>query len=254
MHPTRPRNAAAIRPHAWLTTCLALLAGATLTRAQGTDVPKKAPLTRYASLWTKSPFTTPPKPVESTPEVNPFEDLALRGIAPLSEGRYLITLINRKNPTEITAIDTEKTSEYEIEKIERNPERALGTVVHLRKGSIRGTVEYDEKLSVPKLPPKPNQQQAGGDRRGGDRNQPQQQNPNQPPQPGQIPQPAAQPAPGMPGAPGVAPNLRSRVMPAATNTTPAATTPAATTPTPGGFERGRGFGRDRGSDRSRGGR
>lgn len=183
----------------------------TLLVAPGTraaEVPKDPQLTRYADLWLKSPFTTPPKKVEDAPPVNPFEDLALRGIAPLSTGNYLITLVNKKNPTETTIIDTERSAEYEVVKIERHPEEALGTVVHLKKGTISGTVSYDEKLST-LPPPGPKKPQAG-----------------QPPQaPGAPPMP-----PGMtPPVPG-APQPRSRVIPPPTTggATPGA--PGATQP------------------------
>ena len=126
---------------------------ASLTGANAAEVPRKAPLTRYAELWTRSPFTTPPKPVENAPVENPFDGLALRGIAPLSNGFYLITLVNKKNPTETTTIDTERFSDYEVVKIERDSEKALGTIVHLKKGTMTGTVAYDEKLSILKAPP-----------------------------------------------------------------------------------------------------
>lgn len=166
--------------------------------ANAAEVPKKAPLTRYAELWTRSPFTTPPKKIEDAPEKNPFEDLALRGIAPLSSGFYLITLVNKKNPTEVTTIDTERSSDYEVVKIERDSEKALGTIVHLKKGSMAGTVAYDEKLSTLKAPPT-----------------------KKPGQPGQHGQPQVAGQPPMP--PGAAPNMpvgapmpRSRVVPPAT--------------------------------------
>ncbi len=138
------------------------LLAAPATRAE--EVPKNPPLTRYAELWTKSPFTTPPKPPDNAPAANPFEDLALRGIAPLSTGCYLITLVNKKNPTETTIIDTERSAEYEVVKIERHPEEALGTIVHLKKGAISGTVSYDEKLSTlpPPTKPKPGPPQVTG--------------------------------------------------------------------------------------------
>jgi hypothetical protein len=174
------------------------------------EIPKKAPLTRYAELWTRSPFTTPPPPAENAPEVNPFEDLALRGIAPLSSGRYLITLVNKKNPTETTTIDTERSDEYEVVKIERDSEKALGTVVHLKKGSISGTVAYDEKLSTLKPPAPPKQGQPGHPPAA-----------NQPPTPPGTP-PGTQPAATPPGVP----QPRARVLPP---TTPGATPGAAPT-------------------------
>lgn len=198
------------------------LAGAAALHA--VEVPKKAPLTRYQSLWNESPFTTKPPPPGPVETVNPFEDLALRGIAPLSNGGYLITLVNRKNPEETTSIDTERSSDYKVVKVERNPEKRLGTVVHLTKGTVSGTVEYDEKISsAPKTakPPKANQ-------------------PNQPGQP-----PGAPAGPQLPGAPQNDPNRQGRRTvvppPATTPGAPAAPTagaPGAPPTAPGTFNRG----------------
>jgi hypothetical protein len=130
---------------------LLLLAGVGLHAA---ELPKPAPLTRYSGLWTSSPFTTKPPPPANAPEANIFEDLALKGIAPLANGGHLITLINRKNPAEITTIDTERpaASDYTFIKVERNSEKALGTIVHLSKNGTPGTVTYDDKLITPKAP------------------------------------------------------------------------------------------------------
>jgi hypothetical protein len=145
--------------------------------ATAIEVPKQAPLTRYAQLWTQSPFTTPPPPPESAPPPNPFEDMVLRGIIPLDKGGYLITLIDKKDPSKVTRIDTEsKNAEFQVDKVEREPGNRLATLVHLTKGSMTGTVGYDEALSVVKQAPPP-QQRA--------------------PQPGQPPQVA----PGMPQIP-----------------------------------------------------
>ena len=181
--------------------------------ARAQDVPKDPQLTRYAELWTKSPFTTPPKPLPNAPAANPFEDLALRGIAPLSTGNYLITLVNKKNPTETTIIDTERSSEYEVVKIERHPEEALGTVVHLKKGPISGTVSYDEKLSTLPPPTKPK--------------------PGHPQVPGALPLPpgATPPVPGVP-------QPRARVIPPPNTGGAPPPNPAATGVTPPGASRG----------------
>lgn len=126
------------------------------------ELPKKAPLSRYAELWTKSPFTNPPPPPADAPLVNPFEDLALKGVAPIAGG-YLITLLNKKNPAEaVPPIDTDKPSEFQVLSIERDPDNAMGTVVYLQKGDIKGSVTFDPKLSVPKAPPKQGPKPPGG--------------------------------------------------------------------------------------------
>lgn len=129
---------------------LIVLATAT---APAIDVPKQAPLTRYAQLWTQSPFTTPPPPPPPPETANPFEDMVLRGIIPLDNGGYLITFFDKKDPTKLTRVDTEsKDAEFTVEKVEREPGNRLATLVHLTKGSMSGTVGYDEALSVVKQP------------------------------------------------------------------------------------------------------
>ena len=160
------------------------------------ELPKKAPITRYSELWVHSPFTAPPKTVEAGPQEDPFKDLALKGIAPIAGG-YLITLINRKNPAEaVPPIDTDHPSEYEVVSIDRDPDKPLGTVVHVKKGGQVGTITFDEKLSHPKPPPaKPGNKLPG-----------------QPPQPvAPQPQPGQQPPPN-PAAPGSAHQPRPRVV------------------------------------------
>ena len=64
------------------------------------DLPKKPPITKYASLWTNSPFTAKPPPPEAGPEVNPLDDYALIGVSSLGVKNYLVTLINKKKPDE----------------------------------------------------------------------------------------------------------------------------------------------------------
>lgn len=123
-------------------------------------VPQKAPLTRYATLWNPSPFTVKPVVAPTAPLANPFEELVLRGVAPLSNGGYLVTMVNKKNPQEVTRIDTQRGSDFTVVKVERDPSKRLGTVVHLSKGGQTGTVSYDEKIANSiKALPKANPQQ-----------------------------------------------------------------------------------------------
>ena len=129
-------------------SCLIVLLA--MSGLDAAELPKKAPLSRYQSLWQNSPFTTPPKQEVGAPLPDVFGDWALKGIAPIGSG-YLITLINKKNPAEaVPPIDTDQPSEYQVLRIERDPDKALGTVVYLSKGDITGSVTFDEKLSVPK--------------------------------------------------------------------------------------------------------
>ncbi len=162
---------------------LTLLASAAASRAL--EPPKQAPLTRYAQLWTQSPFTTPAPPPPAAEEPNPFEGMVLRGIIPLDNGGYIITIFDKKDPTKLTRIDTErKDAEYIVDKVEREQGNRMGTLVHLTKGSMSGSVGYDETLSVVKAPaPQPAQPQ-------------QQQQTQAAGQPGapQMPQVAGQPA------------------------------------------------------------
>ena len=172
--------------------CLLLLLA--VTGLNAAELPKKALLSRYTSLWDNSPFTTKPPPTATGPVENPFDNWALKGVAPIAGG-YLITLINKKNPAEaVPPIDTDRPSEYKVESVERDPDNPLGTVVYLSKGDLKGSVTFDEKLSIPKPPAaKPGHKLPG-----------------QPPTPGQ---PQAAPAP--PVAPtGVDPRQpRARVVP-----------------------------------------
>lgn len=199
---------------------LATLAGWATVHA--VEVPKKAPLTRYSALWNESPFTTKPPPITPENPVNEFENKALRGVAPLVNGGYLITLVDKKTPTDTITIDTERSSEYEVIKIERHPDKHLGTIVHLKKGSMVGTVAYDEKLSVPKPPTPPKQNPAG-----------------------QAPPGAPGATPGAPNQPtlpgGIRPPRQRVVTPGGPTGAPTTTPtggPGITPPTTGGFNRG----------------
>lgn len=153
------------------------------------ELPQKAALDRYKGLWLSSPFTTKPPPMPNAPPVNPFEDWALKGIAPTApSGKgYIITFTNRKKPGEpVPPIDTDLTTDYKVIKVERNPDKPLSTVVYLSKGSgpnvQTGTVTYPDKITPPKptvtkpAPPQPGAPVAG----------------QAPPQPGQLPQPSMQ--------------------------------------------------------------
>ena len=176
---------------------LLLFALASLNAA---ELPKKAMLSRYAPLWDSSPFTTKPPPPPSAPEVNPFEDWALKGVAPIAGG-YYITLINKKKPGEaVPPIDTDKPSEFKVLRVERDPDNAFGTTVYLSKGAMTGSVTYDEKLSIPKAPVA----KAGHKL------------PGQAQIPGQPPLPQIQPV-----APSIPPNqMRPRVVPPPTTAAP----------------------------------
>ena len=146
------------------------------------ELPKKAPITKYTGLWTNSPFTSKPPPVDQGPPVNLLEDFALLGVSPISAG-YRVTMINKKKPEERVTVDTDSAkSDYKILEVTRKPGDPLGTVVRMQAGTITGSVSFDEKLLVlatPKVAPKAPPGAPGVN--------------NQPPQPGQPVQQPVQP-------------------------------------------------------------
>jgi hypothetical protein len=122
------------------------------------DLPKKAPISRYTSLWTNSPFTSKPPPPEAGPANNPLDDYALIGVSPISDkDGYRVTLINKKKPDERITVDSNKSaSGFKILGVTRKPGDPLGTVVRMSSGSMTGTVSFDQKLltiAAAKAPP-----------------------------------------------------------------------------------------------------
>jgi hypothetical protein len=148
-----------------------------LTGAVLADLPKKAPLSRYSSLWTNSPFTSKPPPAEAGLAANPLDDYALIGVSPIGGTGYRVTLINKKKPEERITVDSDKPSKdgFKVLEVIRKAGDPLGTTVRMNSGSMTGVVAFDTKLLTLAAAPKAAAQ-------------PQQ--PGQPPQPGQpIPQP-----------------------------------------------------------------
>jgi hypothetical protein len=151
--------------------------------------PKKPLPSRYTTLHTSSPFTTPAPPVVSNvPVVNPLEDWTLGGVTKFPDG-YFVILMNKKKPEEKTIIQPGQHSEFEVLEVEDGGMDYTATTVKLKYGSSIGTVSFDKKLLTVKTPDQgqPGQQQqnrptgfpptVGGERggdRGGDRggNQP----------------------------------------------------------------------------------
>ena len=80
-------------------TCLAILTGWAVAQ-----VPKKVPNSRYSPLWTNSPFTSKPPPVEPGVEADIVADYALVGVSPVSGG-YRVTILNKKKPEERITLD-----------------------------------------------------------------------------------------------------------------------------------------------------
>ena len=157
-----------------------------LTGVAAADLPKKAPLSRYTSLWTNSPFTSKPPPPEAGPENNPLDDYALIGVSPINDDNgYRVTLINKKKPDERITVDSDETvSGFKILGVTRKPGDPLGTVVRMSSGSMTGTVSFEENLltvAAAKAPPQAAPPQVPGQ-------------PPQPVPPGQA-QPLRQPRP-----------------------------------------------------------
>jgi len=129
-----------------------LLLGLALTGWAAAELPKKAPISRYAGLWANSPFTSKPPPPEAGSTVNPLEDYALVGVSPIGasptgDSNYRVTLLNKKKPEERVVVDSDNPkSTFKILKITRKAGDPLGTVVHMSSGTVEGDVSFDEKL------------------------------------------------------------------------------------------------------------
>ncbi len=151
-------------------------------------LPMKAPLSKYTTLWTNSPFTSKPVTTQ-TEEANPLEDYVLIGLSPISGG-HRVTLLNKQKPEERIYVDSDKPKNgFKIISIIRDPKDGMGTVVRMQSGNLTGNVAFDQNyLSLTKAP--------------------------QAPAPGQVPpqtQPQASVPPGQNQAP--PPKPRPRVMP-----------------------------------------
>ena len=132
-----------------------LLIAPVVTGGALADLPRKAPLSKYASLWTDSPFTSKPPPPEQGPEANPLEDYVLGGVSPITGG-YRVTLLNKKKPEERIIVDSDKPREgFKILSVTRKAGDPLGTVVRMSSGTLTGTVAFDEKLLTLATPPPP---------------------------------------------------------------------------------------------------
>lgn len=136
---------------------LSLIALASMAFA---EPPKQPVLSRYAKLWTDSPFTS--KPIVEGPAAvaNPLEDYSLGGISKLSDG-YFAILFNKKDPTQKEVISPGTKSDFSIVKVDW-ADNWKETVVTLRQGSNVGTVTFEEKLitiaaPAAKQPAKPGQ-------------------------------------------------------------------------------------------------
>lgn len=116
------------------------------------DAPKKPIPSRYTSLHTASPFTTPAPPViNNIPVVNPLEDWTLGGVTKFPDG-YFVILMNKKKPEEKTIIQPGMHSEFEVLEVQDGGMDYTATTVKLRYGSSQGTVSFDKKMLTVKTP------------------------------------------------------------------------------------------------------
>jgi hypothetical protein len=124
------------------------------------DLPKKAPISRYATLWNNSPFTSKPPPPEAVDAPNPLDDYSLIGVSSLGSGTFRVTILNKKKPDEPRKyIESNRTTDgFRILEVIRKPGDPTGTTVRMQSGSLTGTISYDEKLltltpAAPQAPP-----------------------------------------------------------------------------------------------------
>jgi len=124
------------------------------------DLPKKAPISRYTTLWNNSPFTSKPPPPDAVDAPNPLDDYALIGVSSLGNGTFRVTILNKKKPDEPRKyIESNQTKDgFRILEVIRKPGDPTGTTVKMQSGSLTGTISYDEKLltitpAAPQAPP-----------------------------------------------------------------------------------------------------
>ena len=152
------KRSAATSPAALVLLLLAGTAASCLA-----DIPRKAPITQYTSLWTNSPFTSKPPPPPPPETVNPLEDYALIGVSPVGKG-HRVTLINKKEPDRRLVIFSDRPNDenMKILGVERKPGNPLGTVVRMQSGSVTGSVAFEQEFLTLKAPPPPEQQAPPG--------------------------------------------------------------------------------------------
>ncbi len=158
------------------------------------DIPRKAPDSKYSTLWSNSPFTSKPPPAEATQQESALADWTLGGVSKLEDG-YMVTLQHKKNageyqiirprgvqmvkPDEIKWLDAGAAGAFKVERVEPGKTGWKDMAVYILAGGKTGVVRFDEKNLTPKASAAPQ-----GNR------------------PGQQPgKPGAQPVPGQPTPP-----------------------------------------------------
>ena len=129
------------------------------------DVPKKAPYTQYARLWTDSPFTTKPVAGPAGPVSNPLDDYALGGVTQVTGG-YSVILLDKKKPDERIRVEPGSSPDYKVLEVIRKEGYTFNIAVRMSYQGAEKIVEFDDKLlalkaaPLPKQPPRPNGQPA----------------------------------------------------------------------------------------------
>jgi hypothetical protein len=116
------------------------------------EAPRKPLPSRYTSLHTSSPFTTPAPPViTDIPIINPLEDWALVGVTKFPDG-YFVILANKKKPDEKTVIQPGMPSDFEVLEVIEDSKDYTQTIVRLKYGTSTGSVTFDKKNLTVKTP------------------------------------------------------------------------------------------------------
>ena len=119
--------------------------------AAGADTPKKQPIGRYSSLWSKSPFTTPPVKEEGEAPPGRLDDYVLTGVSKLPSG-YFVSLMNKKKRDDrIMIMPGEANPEgFKVLSVvqDQDPIKFKETIVRISVDGETGAVGYDEKFLV----------------------------------------------------------------------------------------------------------
>lgn len=140
--------------HLFLGSSLILLS---LVGWAAADLPRKAPLTKYRTLWQDSPFTSKPVEAGGPAVANLLDDYSLAGISPI-EGGYRVTVMNKKKPGEriyVYSDEPDAKHGFRIEAVEKNEGGPRATVVRMSAHGQRGTLAYDESLLALAAAPRP---------------------------------------------------------------------------------------------------
>lgn len=117
--------------------------------AQAGDIPDGYPVTRYASLWQHSPFTTVSVQQEAAPAG--FADkLVLVGVATIGNEK-MATLINKDSQERIEVAASPNAQGLRLVSVEPNAD-PLAVTVTIQKGDETGKVKFD-KATLPAAAP-----------------------------------------------------------------------------------------------------